>query len=309
MRRVIDPLRAMGAGFSAGADTLPLTVYPSPLHGIAWSSDVASAQVKSAVLLAGLSASSPTIFTEPTLSRDHTERMLTRMGAHLTVDGTTTTLSPGALTPLDLTVPGDISSAAFWFVAACVLGRPLVVNTGINPTRTGCLGALFRMGASVYLQADGGWEEAGDVCVTPGPLRGVRIDGAWIPRLIDEIPVLAIAAAFCNGETVFADAKELRVKESDRIAKVVEGLTAMGVEAHANPDGMRIVGRGGEGVHAAAIESAGDHRIAMAFAIAGLACGMEIHDVDCVDTSYPGFLATLQRLSPGSGVLRGPDAP
>ncbi len=307
MARVIAPLTAMGATFVTGERaTLPLTIGAGALRGIDWTSTVASAQVKSAVLLAGLRAEGTTRYTEPTPSRDHTERMLGRMGAQLEVRGTTSTVTARPLEPVDVAVPGDISSAAFWLVAAAVLGRSVTVEgVGLNPTRTGCLDALVAMGADVRLDPGegSGGEPAGAVTVhAGGRLRGTLISGALIPRLIDEIPVLAVAAAFAEGETVIRDAAELRVKESDRIAVVVDGLRAMGVEADATSDGMRIFGRGGQGLRAAELHSQGDHRIAMAFAIAGLACGMQVREVECVNTSYPGFLATLKRLSPRSRI-------
>lgn len=306
MGRVIGPLTAMGATFQTGErPTLPLTIQPGPLRGIDWTSPVASAQVKSAVLLAGLRAEGTTRYTEPSPSRDHTERMLRQMGADLDVAGTTSTIRARPLCPVDVTVPGDISSAAFWLVAACVIGRSLTLDgAGVNPTRTGCIDALTAMGADIRAPADPGTdaEPAGELHVRGDALGGTLIGGALIPRLIDEIPVLAIAAAFAEGETVIRDAGELRVKESDRIAVVVDGLRAMGVDAEATTDGMRILGRGGRGVHAADVHSHGDHRIAMAFAIAGLFCGMRVRDVECVNTSYPGFLATLKRLSPGSRI-------
>lgn len=306
MGRVISPLTEMGATFQTGGrPTLPLTIQPGMLRGVDWMSTVASAQVKSAVLLAGTRAEGTTRYTEPTPSRDHTERMLGRMGADLDVTGTTSTITARPLCPVDVVVPGDISSAAFWLVAACVVGRSLTIDgVGVNPTRTGCINALTAMGAEIRGPAGSGTdsEPAGELHVRGDALGGTVIEGTLIPRLIDEIPVLAIAAAFAEGETVIRDAAELRVKESDRIAVVVDGLRAMGVDADATPDGMRILGRGGRGVHAADVHSHGDHRIAMAFAIAGLASGMRVRDVECVNTSYPGFLATLKRLSPGSRI-------
>ncbi len=309
MGRVIEPLAAMGARFSAAeGQRLPLVVTPAALCGVTWTSKVASAQVKSAVLLAGLLAEGATVYTEPSPSRDHTERLLTRMGAPLQVDGCTSTIRAGTLRPVDVDVPGDISSAAFWMVAAGVLGVAVTLpDVGLNPTRSGCLEVLAAMGLQVDV-AGGGGDAPGSVAVQGSLTRGATIGGALVPRLVDELPVLAIAAAFTHGETVITDAEELRVKESDRIAVVVNGLQAMGVEAYATPGGMRIVGRGGEGVRAAVVESHGDHRIAMAFAIAGLRCGMRVRDVDCVATSYRGFLEQLRDLSPRSRAMS-TDAP
>lgn len=325
MRRVLAPLSAMGAVFDpVNAATLPLAVSPSRLHGIEWDATVASAQVKSAVLLAGLTADGPTIYREPTLSRDHTERMLRAMGADLTSvrcgQGVELRLRPGVLRPVDVDVPGDISSAAFWLVAACIVNVGLTLKgVGVNPTRTGVLDVLRAMGARIDIEAngapladdDGRGEPAGELIVV-GPdagqgctLQGTEIGGSLIPRLIDEIPILAVAAAFAEGETVFRDAGELRVKESDRIEVVVAGLRTMGVEVDATADGMRIVGRagrgrGGERLRGVKVNSHGDHRIAMAFAIAGLRVGAEIEDVACVATSYPGFFEQLRVFSPSS---------
>ncbi len=313
MRRVLAPLTAMGAQFSpADAAILPITVTPARLHGIDWTATVASAQVKSAVLLAGLNADSPTIYREPTPSRDHTERMFRAMGADLQTtrwaEGAELRLGPGALRPVNVDVPGDISSAAFWLVAACILGIRLTIRgVGVNPTRTGVIDVLRAMGASIEVDGaadDGVGEPIAHVTVTGGALSGTVIGGSLIPRLIDEIPVLAIAAAFAVGETVIRDAAELRVKESDRIAVVVHGLREMGVEVDDLPDGMRIRGRGGEGLRLACVSSHGDHRIAMAFGVAGLRVGAQIQDVACVATSYPGFFEQLRALSPRSAASR-----
>ena len=298
MRRVLDPLRQMGARVEVGdAGTLPLTVIPAVLTGMDHTSKIASAQVKSAILLAGLSAQGPTRYTEPTASRDHTERFFAAMGADFVTEGLRSTVRPGALRPVDVEVPGDVSSAAFWMVAACLLeGAQLTLPAvGVNPTRTGAIDVLRSMGAELTVEERGGVEPLGDVRVRCAGLRGTTLSGALIPRLIDEIPVLAVAAAFAHGETVIRDAEELRVKESDRIATVVNGLRAMGAEAEATPDGMRIFGRGGAGMRAARIESHGDHRIAMAFAVAGLRTGMQVADVACVATSYPAFFDDLRR--------------
>ncbi len=296
MRRVLDPLRKMGASFEAGdAGTLPITVKPSVLMGIDHTSSIASAQVKSAILLAGLNAQGRTRYTEPSASRDHTERFFAAMGADFVTEGLTSTVGPGPLRPVDVEVPGDVSSAAFWMVAACLLeGTQLTLpGVGINPTRTGAIDVLRSMGADILVHERSGVEPIGDVQVRCVGLRGATLSGAMIPRLIDEIPVLAVAAAFAHGETVICDAEELRVKESDRIATVVNGLRAMGAEAEATHDGMRIFGRGGAGLRAARVESLGDHRIAMAFAVAGLRTGMQVGDIACVATSYPRFFEDL----------------
>lgn len=303
MRRVLGPLGQMGAQVTPeGAATLPLTVTPRRLRGIDHASPIASAQVKSAVLLAGLGADGPTRYTEPEPSRDHTERFFRAMGARLSTDAGALVLQPGPLSPVDVDVPGDISSAAFWLVAACIVpgARARVTGVGVNPTRTGCIDVLRAMGAHIDAEPRAGFEPMADLTVSAAGLTGTVVRGALIPRLIDEIPVLAVAAAFAEGETVFADAAELRVKESDRIDAVVTGLRAMGAEAEATPDGLRVLGRGGAGLRAATVDSRGDHRIAMAFAVAGLRCGMQLEDVDCVATSYPAFFAHLAAWS-GSG--------
>ncbi len=296
MARVTRPLAAMGADVDA-APTLPLRVRRAALRGVDWRAEVASAQVKSALLLAGLHAEGPTVYHEPIATRDHTERMLTAMGATIeAVDGRVT-LWPGPLRALDVTVPGDISSAAFWMVAASIVaGSDLVLeNVGLNPTRTGVIDVLREMGADLEVHAyDGGAEPAGDVRVRAAPLRGVIVSGARIPRLIDEIPVLAVAAAFASGTTEVRDAAELRVKESDRVAATVAGLRALGCAADARPDGMII--EGGGALHAGEVASEGDHRIAMAFAVAGARVGARIRDPDNIATSYPDFVATLERL-------------
>lgn len=303
MRRVLGPLTAMGARVTPdGAATLPLNVHPAPLRGIDHTSPIASAQVKSAVLLAGLGAEGPTRYREPEPSRDHTERFFRAMGARLGTDGAALVLQPGPLAPVDVIVPGDISSAAFWMVAACIVpgARVRLPGVGVNPTRTGSIDVLRAMGARIDVAEHAGVEPLADLEVAADGLRGTSVRGALIPRLIDEIPVLAVAAAFADGETVFADAAELRVKESDRIDAVVTGLRAIGAEAEATSDGLRVQGRGGAGLHAAVIESRGDHRIAMAFAIAGLRLGMRLEDVGCVATSYPSFFTHLAAF-PASG--------
>lgn len=283
MERVMKPLRAMGARF-AGERTLPLGVIPGPLRGTTWTAEVASAQVKSAVLLAGLGAEGATTYVEPVATRDHTERMLAAMGAR--IDGLR--IEPGPLQARPIEVPGDISSAAFWMVAAAITGEAVeVLDVGLNPTRTGVIDVLRRMGATVDVEEREGVEPIGAVRVHADGLRGVEIGGDEIPRLIDELPVLAVAAAFATGETRIRDAAELRVKESDRIAAVVAGLRAIGADADETPDGMVIRGGGARGGE---VEARGDHRIAMAFLIAGLRVPVAVPDVSSIATSYPGFL-------------------
>ncbi len=293
MRRVLEPLERMGASF-VGTGGLPITVEKRRLSGVVVEAVVASAQVKSAVLLAGLGAEGATRYVEPVLTRDHTERLLSAMGAPIRRDGQAIEICAGPLHALDIDVPGDVSSAAFWMVAAAILpGSDLTIEgVGLNPTRTGVIDVLRAMGAEIEVDPRGGAEPIGDVRVRAGGLRGVEIGGTLIPRLIDELPVLAVAAAFADGETVIRDAAELRVKESDRVAMTVAGLRAMGVDADARPDGLVV--RGG-GAHAAAMDSGGDHRIAMAFAIAGLRVGGQVSDTECIATSYPSFPEILAR--------------
>jgi 3-phosphoshikimate 1-carboxyvinyltransferase len=304
MRRVLDPLARMGAVFTGGPG-LPITVERRRLSGVVVEATVASAQVKSAVLLAGLGAEGETRYVEPVATRDHTERMLLAMGAPLRREGQAIVVTEGVLDAISVTVPGDISSAAFWMVAAAIVpGSDLVIeNVGLNPTRTGILDVLRAMGADIEVEPAPGSASAaepfGTVRVRGGGLRGTRVAGALIPRLIDEIPVLAVAAAFAEGETTFADAAELRVKESDRVATTVAGLRALGVDADARPDGLVVRGAPDSGPFPGAtpIETAGDHRIAMAFAIAGLRLGAEVRDTDCIATSYPTFSSTLARFA------------
>jgi 3-phosphoshikimate 1-carboxyvinyltransferase len=254
--------------------------------------------VKSAILLAGLAARGATRYTEPVPTRDHTERMLGAMGASLRREGRTLVLEPGELDAIDVDVPGDISSAAFWMVAAAIVpGSDVVIeNVGLNPTRTGILDALTRMGAAIEVEPAEGFEPVGTVRVRGSELRGIHLGGDEIPRIIDEIPVLAIAAAFATGVTTIRDAAELRVKESDRIAAVVAGIRALGGESSAVDDGMVISGKPGLERSEADVWSLGDHRIAMAFAVAGLRVGCRARDTDCIATSYPEFGRVLGSL-------------
>ena len=304
MGRLARLLGSMGARIEGG-DLLPLTVRARPLPGANVYAQVASAQVKSAVLLAGIGAEGTTRYVEPLPSRDHTERLLVGMGArlrHEPVDqpalgppGTALVLEPGPLQAVHVDVPGDFSSASFWMVAAAILpGSDVIIeDVGLNPSRTGLVDVLRQMGAGITVEDRGGVEPIGDIRVRSAGLRGIRIAGAMIPRLIDELPVVAIAAAFADGETVVHDAAELKLKESDRILAMVEGLREMEVDAEALADGFRI--RGGVGC-GAAIDSRGDHRIAMAFAVAGLSTGMMVNDISCVETSYPTFCRQLDEV-------------
>jgi 3-phosphoshikimate 1-carboxyvinyltransferase len=304
MGRIADPLRKMGATIVGRGDgtRLPLAIRGTAAPAaIAYATPVASAQIKSAVLLAGLAADGPVSVTEPAPSRDHSERMLRRFGARLTVTDRTVTLEPGPLTAASVIVPGDISSAAFLLVAGAIVAdaRLTLHRVGVNPTRTGVLDVLAAMGARIATErlADEG-EPTASLTVTTGALRASDIGGATlIPRLIDEVPVLAVLAAVAPGVTVVRDARELRVKESDRIAAVARGLGAMGAAVEERPDGMAI--SGGRRLHGARVASGGDHRMAMALAVAALVADSEtvIDDVACVATSFPAFADTINSLA------------
>lgn len=304
MGRVANPLRDMGARIygRAGGDKAPLTVMGGGLKPIHYHSPVASAQVKSAVLLAGLFADGQTSVTEPALSRNHSELMLRGFGAEVIVDGKTSTVTGRpALYAQDMTVPGDISSAAYFIVAALIVPNSeiTVLNVGINPTRTGILDALTAMGADIAvrnIRTEAG-EPIADITARTSALRGTRIDGDLIPRLIDEIPIIAVAAAVASGDTIVADAAELRVKETDRITTVAGELSKFGVKIDERPDGMII--HGGAELKGANCDSHGDHRIAMSCAVAGLAAIGEtnITGTASIRTSFPGFENLLQKVS------------
>jgi len=307
MNRIALPLEKMGARIRGKGDrcTAPLTIIGreklTPIH---YESPVASAQIKSAIMLAALSADGKTSVTEPHQSRDHTERMLNYLLVKNIREGNTVSIWGGQLPESrDIVVPGDISSAAFWIVAAAARqgARLLIDNVGLNPTRIGVLGVMTRMGAKITERIDeSGCEPMGSVEVVGGRLTATEIGGEEIPSLIDEVPILAVAAALAEGTTVIRDAQELRVKESDRISTVAENLRRMGVPVEEFADGMEITGV--EELKGADINSLGDHRIAMAFAIAGLFASGEtiIRGSECIETSYPGFtkeLAQLQAMS------------
>ena len=302
MRRIMEPLSLMGANIKSrnGNDCAPLLITGSHLHGIHYQSKVASAQVKSSILLAGLYADGTTSVTEPALSRNHSELMLGMFGAKVESRDTTATIYPEpALHAIDFKVPGDISSAAYFIAAASIVpGSELLIrNVGINPTRDGILRIAEQMGADITLlnRVDEG-EPTADLLVRSATLHGTEIGGDVIPTLIDEIPVLAVMAAYAQGETVIKDAAELKVKESDRIAVVTEGLKRMGADIQPTDDGMII--HGGKPLHGAEINSYLDHRIAMSFAVAGTICDgtLTIKDGDCVKISYPEFYEDLYSL-------------
>ncbi len=300
MRRVIDPLTEMGASIESQDGLPPLLVSPvDGLKGASITMKVASAQVKSALLLAGLYAEGETRVTEPAPTRDHTERMLTAFGVKVERDGATASIQGGqTLKAAQVDVPADISSAAFFLVAASICpGADLVLrHVGMNPTRIGVLHVLRAMGADITEsnQRLVGGEPVADLRVRAAPLKGVRIDPAWVPLAIDEFPVLFIAAACAEGITELTGAEELRVKESDRIQVMADGLAAIGLPVEVLPDGMRIVGRGGEATPFAGgtVQAHSDHRIAMSFAVAALRSRAPIHinDTANVATSFPGFV-------------------
>ncbi|MQF65020.1 3-phosphoshikimate 1-carboxyvinyltransferase [SAR202 cluster bacterium AC-409-J13_OGT_754m] len=295
MDRIIKPLNLMGACVSgAMEDSLPpITIKGGDLHGIEYTLPVASAQVKSCIMLAALRASTPTIIHQPALSRDHTERMLDSMGAKVIRRGFQLEIFPGVLKSFDLSIPGDISAASFWMVAGiCHANAQLKINNiGINPGRIGIIEALKSMGANLFLEkqhVEAG-EPCADILIESSSLVGVEIGGDLIPRLIDEIPVLAVAACFAKGTTVIKDASELRVKESDRISTIVRELTKMGASIEERSDGMVIHGKGK--LEGAEVGSYGDHRLAMALGVAGLVADNDtiIDGSDAVGVSYPQF--------------------
>ncbi|MBG7607355.1 MAG: 3-phosphoshikimate 1-carboxyvinyltransferase [Verrucomicrobia bacterium] len=303
MGRITKPLKEMGANLETlgeKAGCAPLKIHGSKLQPINYEMPVASAQVKSAVLLAGMFAEGITTVTQPSTTRDHTERMLSKFRVSIRTDGNKITMA-GCQTPesCDFAVPGDISSAAFWLVAAAAKNgsRLLLKDVGLNPTRTAILKVLSRMGAHMTetVHSSGG-EPIGNIEIHGAPLKGTTLLPEEIPNLIDEIPVIAVAAALAKGETHIRNARELRVKETDRITTTVENLRKMGVDVEEFEDGMIV--HGCKKLKGAQIESHGDHRIAMAFAIAGLFASGEtvIHGADCINTSYPGFAEHLNAI-------------
>jgi len=294
MERVARPLREMGAQVETTEGRPPVRIAGgAKLHGIHYAMPVASAQVKSAILLAGLRAAGDTTVVEPDVTRDHTERMLQAFGCEVNARGGTVTLRPPSrLVAADVEVPGDFSSAAFFIVAACIGARePFTIRgVGVNPTRTGLLEMLALMGADLRLvnHRTCGAEPVADVEVRPAPLKGITVPERLVALAIDEFPAFFVAAACAEGETLVSGAAELRVKESDRIAVMADGLTALGVANEVRPDGLRILGGP---VSGGTIDSRGDHRVAMAFAVASLRARgpIEILDTANVATSFPGF--------------------
>lgn len=303
MKRIIEPLTEMGASVTSlsGNGCAPLRIEGRPLHGIHYTTKVASAQVKSAILLAGLYADRPTSVTEPALSRNHSELMLRMFGAEVKTHGTTATIFPDPeLTAQEIKVPGDISSAAYFIAAACITpgSEVLIRNVGVNPTRDGILRVCKMMNADVTVLPGkaGAGEPVADLLVKSSHLKGCVIEGDLIPTLIDELPVIAVMACFAEGTTIIRDAAELKVKESNRIDVMAENLTRMGASVEATEDGLII--KGGRPLQGAAIESHLDHRIAMSFAVAALNADGEtsISGADCVNISYPNFYRDLAGL-------------
>ena len=302
MKRIMTPLQSMGADIVSikGNGCAPLRITGKPLQAVHYQSPVASAQVKSCVLLAGMYADGITRVTEPVLSRNHTEIMLNYLGAKVTSQGTTASIEPEpVLKAREIQVPGDISSAAY-FIAAGLLtpdSQILLRNVGINPTRDGILKVCRAMGADItLLNVNEEGEPVADLLIRSSQLHGTTVEGSIIPTLIDEIPMIAVMAAFAEGTTVIRDAAELKVKESDRIAVVTEGLRRMGADIQPTEDGMII--HGGKPLQGAKINSYLDHRIAMSFAVAGTICDgtMDIVKGDCVNISYPEFYKDLYSL-------------
>ena len=302
MGRVVEPLRNMGAEITgrAGGTLAPLVFYGGSLKGTSYEMPVASAQLKSCLLLAGLRADGITRLTQPAESRDHTERMFSAMGVKLVKTGLELTLEPSDLETIDIEVPGDISSAAFWMVAGiCHPDAELLIrNVGINPTRAGIITVLQQMGANLTLvdQREVAGEPVADVLVKSSQLKAVELSGDIVPLLIDEIPVIAVAAALAEGTTIIRDAAELRVKESDRINASVTWMKGAGIDVTATDDGMTVTGAGSIG--GGQFQSYDDHRLAMSLGVAGLVSDapITILDPDIAGISYPDFWETIERL-------------
>jgi 3-phosphoshikimate 1-carboxyvinyltransferase len=316
MKRIVGPLREMGAHIRAREDNFaPLEIHGAKLKAIEYNMPMASAQVKSAVLLAGLFADGVTVVTEPARTRDHTELALEEFGATIEKHGRTTRIhglrsgsgdssnGSGKLIAKSLDVPGDLSSAVFFIAAASLFPESslLIHNVGLNPTRTAVLDLFLSMGASIQMPSlrSAHGEIVGDLAVKGAPLKGAVIEGEQIALLIDELPMLAALGPFTENGIEFRDASELRVKESDRIAALAENLKRMGATVEERPDGLKVEGRKAGKLHGAEIDSKGDHRIAMAFAIAGLAAQGEtvIRGAECAGVSYPTFFEDLKRVA------------
>ncbi len=309
MSRVAEPLRSMGAVILGrdGGNLPPLAIQGTRLKGIEYASPIASAQVKSAILLAGLSAEGETAVTEPSLSRDHTERMIEALGLPLRRSGLRVWVRGVTMIPArEITVPGDFSAAAFFLVAALIIpGSELTLRgVGLNPTRTGLLDALTAMGASIEVGQTRvvSGEPVGDLIIRSQELHGAEVGGALLPRMVDEIPVFAVAAAVAKGRTIIRDAAELRVKEVDRLAALAKELHRFGVQVEERPDGLLL--GGSASLSGCDCDSWGDHRMAMALAVIGLAARgrTTIADPLCVSSSFPDFWARLNTILPGAAV-------
>ena len=305
MRRVVDPLRQMGAEIEETNGHAPLTVRGRELQGVDHTLVIPSAQVKSALLLAGLYTDGPTTICQSGPARDHTERMLGAMGASIETEELSVSLSPSSLSPLSLLIPGDISSAAFPLVAALLVpeSKVTIAGVGIKPTRTGLLDVLQAMGGdiTVHNERTQGNEPVADVTARSSTLHGVEVRGDTVVRMIDEFPLLAMAATQAEGTTIVRDAAELRVKETDRIATVVEELRALGARIEMRPDGFAV--EGPTVLHGGLVDSHGDHRLAMALAVAGLIAqeGVVIKSTDCISDSFPGFAEVMQKIGASYG--------
>ena len=304
MKRILDPVGAMGAEIHgrAGGNKAPLAIIGRDLQGISYQSPISSAQVKSSVVFAGLYASGETTVIEPHLSRDHTERMLCSFGADIeTLPGGVRVRGGRELQGQEITIPGDISSAAFFIVATLIVpgSELLIKNVGVNPTRTGILDILSAMGATLqllnYRELSG--EPVADLLVRSAQLKGIEICGELVPRSIDEFPIICLAAALAEGKTVIRDAGELRVKETDRIRAMAVNLGKAGVSVTESADGMEI--QGTDSLQGCRVDSFGDHRIAMSMLIAGLASGggITVNDPDCIATSFPDFIELLEKVT------------
>lgn len=303
MGRIVQPLKNMGAIIMGrdGGSFAPMAFQGGSLKAIDYLMPVASAQVKSSLLIAGLFADGTTTLTQPSESRDHTERMLQAMGADINIDGLAISISQSRLDSIDVKIPGDMSSAAFWIVAGCCHpdSRIRLAKVGINTTRAGLLDVLREMGASIKLENihNEGTEPVADIIAETSSLRGIRIGGPIIPKIIDELPILSLAATQAKGTTVIEDASELRVKESDRIRATVEGLSRLGAKIEERPDGIVI--KGGQKLYGNSTNSHGDHRIAMMMGIAGLLAKGQttIEGAESASVSYPEFWDTLYSLN------------
>jgi 3-phosphoshikimate 1-carboxyvinyltransferase len=304
MHRELEPLGLMGAHIRGrqGNSRAPLAIEGMPLRGIEYTMPEPSAQLKSTLLLAGLFSEGETRLHQPAASRDHSERLLREMGAQLMVDGLSLHLMPGRLNAIDITIPADLSSAAFWVIAGvCHPSASLIIQgVGVNPTRAGILEVLKIMGANIKLenQRNEGGEPVADILAESSELVGVEISGDMIPLLIDEIPVIALAACFARGDTIIRNAESLRVKETDRIQTTVKELTALGADIEELPDGMVIHGKGK--LHGSYTRSHGDHRLAMTLGIAGLLAegSTDVWDAQVSSISYPSFWEDMRRVAP-----------